>query len=946
MMKYRTWMKRICVIAIAGCMTLSGMPLTTYAEPTGTEPEEVEDVEVSEDAIYLSNADDIVALAENCVDDNWSVDKVVVLNNDIDMTDVEFTGIPTFGGVFIGQGYTISGIHMEQDMTVMGFFRYLQKTAVVDNVRLEAIVESDGSNNQIGGFVGINRGKIQNCTFVGLVSGTEQIGGIVGWNKTSGIIVNCEVEGVVHGDRYIGGIVGQNQGVIRCCTNNAEVNTTVDQNSIPMDLSESLSFEMELSLDMDMSSFETQSTDYASDIGGIAGTSSGVIRECVNNENVGYNKMGYNIGGIVGSQNGYVVDCINYAQINGMDGVGGIVGYFKPNVVLEFGPNPMDTMSAQMNNMMSSMKDVMNDMQNMSFSTVDIGSIEDALGVLENPDLGSASDIEDILGEFEGGFEGELDESFDFDIDVNEDSINAALNDLSNSFGNIYNGSSENESSSILGDMSGSMDDMMSAMEGMMSSMESIGSMNMSMEFDIVDISRTDTESDTIAKVANCANYGEVLGNTYIAGIVGLADMEMTSLMEAMGEESQMSTSGEMVVRLVVRDCRNYANISAAKKYAGGIVGEMVYGAVINGMNTGNLDALNANYVGGIAGSCESIIMDSYSRSIIAGGDYVGGIAGYGIEVIDSYACSDIVAYNKWAGGILGNTEDLPNEVEGLVQGAYYYLAGKDLGAIDGINYDGATERITLDEYLALENLDDMFKTVKVTFVVEGQEDIVLEIGMGESVALSEVPLVEVDTSDRYDWEYIKPVTSETLAMNETEEVYYLSEARLSNILFDQTYEAVVDAKYMVSEGEYKTSENHNIILAVGAFDKETSVKLTDMLQAEPIVNEVSVRENWLVEISNIGVEKLHYRIPEGLDTEHLKLYVKDATGQWVEREFMIEGSFMIFEFHDGETGFALEETQSVEIYVIGIVVIIVVVLLFLIIRKRKQNVVKKKKED
>ena len=200
-MKYRTWMKKLCVLAIAGCMTLSSMPLTIYAEPTDTESdeiEEIENVEIIENATYLSTPEDILALAENCVDDTWSVDKVFVLKNDIDMSEVEFTGIPTFGGIFIGQGHCISGLHMEQDMTVMGFFRYLQKTAVVDHLTLEAIVESDGNNNQIGAFAGINKGKIQNCKLIGLVSGTEEIGGIVGWNKTSGTIVNCEVEGVVH----------------------------------------------------------------------------------------------------------------------------------------------------------------------------------------------------------------------------------------------------------------------------------------------------------------------------------------------------------------------------------------------------------------------------------------------------------------------------------------------------------------------------------------------------------------------------------------------------------------------------------------------------------------------------------------------------------------------------------------------------------------------------
>ena len=114
--------------------------------------------------------------------------------------------------------------------------------------------------------------------------------------------------------------------MIRECLNNAEVNTEVEHNTIGMDLS-NMDMDLELSLDMDLDSFGvSESMDSACDIGGIAGTSSGVIRSCVNKGNVGYEKMGYNLGGIVGSSNGYIADCVNYAEINGSNGVGGIAG--------------------------------------------------------------------------------------------------------------------------------------------------------------------------------------------------------------------------------------------------------------------------------------------------------------------------------------------------------------------------------------------------------------------------------------------------------------------------------------------------------------------------------------------------------------------------------------------------------------------------------------------
>ena len=100
-----------CLLAV--CMMISLVPMITYADP------DTETVVIPEDAIYLSTADDVLTLAENCIDDNWSIGKTVVLENDIDMSDVVFRGIPTFGGTFYGQGYVISGLSAEYEASVV-----------------------------------------------------------------------------------------------------------------------------------------------------------------------------------------------------------------------------------------------------------------------------------------------------------------------------------------------------------------------------------------------------------------------------------------------------------------------------------------------------------------------------------------------------------------------------------------------------------------------------------------------------------------------------------------------------------------------------------------------------------------------------------------------------------------------------------------------------------
>ena len=899
---------------------ISLVPVTVYAAPDteedGTEQEET--VVYPEDAVYLSTADDLSALAENCMDDDWSIGKTVVLQNDIDLTGMDFYGIPSFGGTFYGEGHTISGWSVKYERSVVGFFRYTQSKAVIDRLYIEGTIQPEGTSTVIGSIAGVNGGTICNCSFTGTLSGNEIVGGIAGLNKSSSIIENCTVSGKVYGDHYVGGIVGENNGVVRQCTNQAEVNAEVDHNSLGM------------SLEMDISSLtEKESTETATNIGGIAGTSTGVIRECVNQADVGYKKMGYNVGGIAGSQNGYIVDSANHGKVEGYDGVGGIVGQFKPNIVLEFGPDPIETMQNKMNSMMNSMKDSMQEM------TSSMKEFELSLGDGSFDMNTELNNMKEALGSLEDWRNPETGE---FDPDM----LDSLMNDFSDSFDKIYEESQEITNITDSLNISSKMEGMMSEMESMMSSM---GSMNMSTEINIQDISRYDKKTDTVGKVAGCINYGGVFGENGIAGIAGNCDSEMMMSeedMDTVGEES-MSISGS--IRLVIRDCKNFGTISANKDYVGGIAGQMVQGAIMDSCNIGNLDCLNADYVGGIAGNCDTYISECFSKCILAGADYVGGIAGCGMEVQDSYAFVDIAAGTEYVGSIIGGMKEMPEANISVVSDNYYYHVGTDRGGIDGINYKGATGRISLDDYLLLENLDEMFKTVTVTFTADNQEDIVKTLQVGESMSLGELPVLSVEDGEMYDWVFIKPVTSETLAMDETEEILYISENRLTNIMFDQMYEAEFEAKHMVIPGEDKTAENRSIVLAVGAFDKNTSIELIDKKSEESIINEVAVKENWQVAISNIGVEKLHYHVPDDIKAENIQLFVKDASGVWAEREYMIEGSYIVFAFADGEMGFALAESASTDGLHVGVVVAAVLILILIIVivsKKRKQKVVKK----
>ena len=78
---------------------------------------------------------------------------------------------------------------------------------------------------------------------------------------------------------------------------------------------------MDTELDLDALNREqlnaAENVPVCTDIGGIAGFSSGILQSCVNTGAVGYAHEGYNIGGIVGQQSGYLNGCTNSGMILG-----------------------------------------------------------------------------------------------------------------------------------------------------------------------------------------------------------------------------------------------------------------------------------------------------------------------------------------------------------------------------------------------------------------------------------------------------------------------------------------------------------------------------------------------------------------------------------------------------------------------------------------------------
>ncbi len=302
------------------------------------------------DTVTIKSADDFREFAKNCQNDTWSQNKTVILDGDVDLSEKDYTPAAYFSGTFLGQGYTISGVNLTESGSVKGLFRYIGAGASVKELNVKGNYFPSGTKSTIGGIAGENNGSILNCTFSGNVKGTTSVGGIAGINQ--GMISNCTAEGEIYGEHYVGGISGKNLGSIILSKNYAKVNTYTE--TVKLDI-ENINTDKLLS---------TENTLDITDIGGIAGYSSGIVQSCENSGSIGYEHVGYNVGGICGRQTGYLNGCTNSGTINGRKDVGGICGQAEPYTVLQYSKESLDRLSDELDNLDSILTRTLNSTKN------------------------------------------------------------------------------------------------------------------------------------------------------------------------------------------------------------------------------------------------------------------------------------------------------------------------------------------------------------------------------------------------------------------------------------------------------------------------------------------------------------------------------------------------------------------------------------------------------
>lgn len=208
-----------------------------------------------------------------------------------------------FGGVFDGDGHTISGLKIDNSAQYQALFGYV-KGGTIQNLTVAGSVEtSTTSSAYAAGIVGYgNPVTMENCTNRVTVNVTQKgyAAGVVAYAGTGSTIKGCTNQGNISGvGDCVGGILATGTGttVISRCINSGEIISTGKPGS------------------------------YNYSVGGIAGSlSSSTVELCGNTGTVTSTLK--RTAGIVGSFGGTMTKCFNSGSITGIYASGGIVGGF------------------------------------------------------------------------------------------------------------------------------------------------------------------------------------------------------------------------------------------------------------------------------------------------------------------------------------------------------------------------------------------------------------------------------------------------------------------------------------------------------------------------------------------------------------------------------------------------------------------------------------------
>ncbi len=839
--------------------------------------------EDSLNVIEISRVNELIEFANKCKYDSYSKDKIVKLTADIDVSGSDFKGISYFAGTFDGGSHIISGFNVDYKGSDFGFFRYIAESGFITNLNISGSINVTGSQENIGGIAGVNKGVINESSFSGKVNASTATGAIAGYNYENAKIVSCTSDADILATNQTGGIAGVNDGLISSCTSKSRVNTQ----------------ELDTTLDIggvDVGTLNlTQNVIDRNDMGGIAGESTGIISDCVNYGKIGFAHTGYNVGGIAGKQSGKVITCSNEGEIYGRKDVGGIVGQAEPDIESEYlndrvddVQSSIDIINSTLNNMSSSMNNASSDVKSYTENIID--------------------QYKELLDKLQDKLNGNND---------NDEKIEDFVDDISKDI----------ENSTVADDIHGVADTVDSEIRTIADSIERISAQiknignTVTETMDVVtsdddyieDISSADSAQNSDGVIAKSVNRGAVHGDINAGGIAGTMNVEYD-----VDPEYDLDITEATNVRLrstvsdVVIYCINYGEVNSKKDCAGGIVGLQELGLVYGSEGYGTVKSETGNYAGGIAGNSASAITDSYSLCNVESEDYTGGICGKGYTMQNCISIPAILGDGEAKGSLAGIIESDGEVSTNIFVNDIY-------GGIDDINYSGKADSASYEAVMAMENIPDGFHRVTLVFKADGNVIDTKNIAYNANLGVSELP--SIPDKDGYYAQWPENIVSKPILQN-----------------------TVVEAEYHVwiesVAGDIASQNDKPLFIAEGKFYDDNKITLSKC-DTDNLSGDIEYSYAWKMrgtDVKDKGTKTCHFYIKNTSGSSEV-WYRDNADSGWVKADAKEHGSYMTAEIpYEADFAVIHKESSNMIYYICGGAAACIIVLAVIIIKKRKKR--------
>lgn len=839
--------------------------------------------EDSLNVIEISRVNELIEFANKCKYDSYSKDKIVKLTADIDVSGSDFKGISYFAGTFDGGSHIISGFNVDYKGSDFGFFRYIAESGFITNLNISGSINVTGSQENIGGIAGVNKGVINESSFSGKVNASTATGAIAGYNHENAKIVSCTSDADILATNQTGGIAGVNDGLISSCTSKSRVNTQ----------------ELDTTLDIggvDVGTLNlTQNVIDRNDMGGIAGESTGIISDCVNYGKIGFAHTGYNVGGIAGKQSGKVITCSNEGEIYGRKDVGGIVGQAEPDIESEYlndrvddVQSSIDIINSTLNNMSSSMNNASSDVKSYTENIIDqynelLDKLQDKLNGNNDNDEKIEDFVDDISKDIENSTVADDIHGFADTVDSEIRTIADSIERISAQIKNIGNTVTETM------DVVTSDDDY------------------------IEDISSADSAQNSDGVIAKSVNRGAVHGDINAGGIAGTMNVEYD-----VDPEYDLDITETTNVRLrstvsdVVIYCINYGEVNSKKDCAGGIVGLQELGLVYGSEGYGTVKSETGNYAGGIAGNSASAITDSYSLCNVESEDYTGGICGKGYTMQNCISIPAILGDGEAKGSLAGIIESDGEVSTNIFVNDIY-------GGIDDINYSGKADSASYEAVMAMENIPDGFHRVTLVFKADGNVIDTKNIAYNANLGVSELP--SIPDKDGYYAQWPENIVSKPILQN-----------------------TVVEAEYHVwiesVAGDIASQNDKPLFIAEGKFYDDNKITLSKC-DTDNLSGDIEYSYAWKMrgtDVKDKGTKTCHFYIKNTLGSSEV-WYRDNADSGWVKADAKEHGSYMTAEIpYEADFAVIHKESSNMIYYICGGAAACIIVLAVIIIKKRKKR--------